>query len=69
MLARSLGMEPGGPRVICDGCGLVLNVRDDRPPPAWFLDGKPPKGWATTKREDGTRDDRCPRCRTRSSKL
>lgn len=62
-LAVMLGVEPGGPRVKCDGCGAVVHVRDDRPPPNWLLDGKPPKGWSSKKNEDGTRHDLCGQCR------
>ncbi len=63
-VAAILGEEPGGPRITCDGCGLVLNIRQDRPPPAWFLDGKAAPGWKRTRRDD-TLDDRFPRCKVK----
>lgn len=61
-LAKLMGEEPGGPRITCDDCGLRLNIREDRPPPAWFLDGKAAPGWKLT-RDGDRRDDRCPRCK------
>ena len=63
-LARMMGVEPGGPRVKCDSCGLVLNIRDDRPPPKWLLENKPAPGWKMIKTTDGMRTDTCKRCRT-----
>lgn len=63
-LANRLGVEPGGPRITCDGCGLVLNIREDRPPPSWFLNGRAAPGWKLVKQADGSRTDLCPRCRT-----
>lgn len=65
-LAKLLGVEPGGPRVTCDGCGARIVVRDDRMPPKWLLDGKPPRGWATVKNADGTRTDTCGNCRKKA---
>lgn len=62
-LASAMGVEPGGPRVTCDGCGLRVVVRDDRMPPAWLLDGKPVPGWTMTKDDDGKRTDLCKTCR------
>lgn len=61
-LAAVMGTEPGGPRITCDGCGLVYRLPENRPPPAWFLDGEAVPGWAMTRTED-KRDDRCKRCR------
>lgn len=58
-----LGVEPGGPRVTCDGCGLVLRVREDRLPPKWLLDGKAPPGWLLACGSDGARTDYCKKCR------
>lgn len=49
------------PRVTCDGCGLFIRVNS--PPPAWFLNGKAPKGWAKGTKPDGSRLDKCPGCR------
>lgn len=62
-LAAAMGVDPGPPRVKCDGCGVVLSIRDDRLPPKWLLDGKAAPGWTLTRHDDGTRDDRCPNCR------
>lgn len=61
-IAQAFGTEPGGPSITCDGCGLKLNIREDRPPPAWFLNGKAAPGWKLTRHGD-VRDDRCPRCK------
>lgn len=66
-LARMFGVEPGGPQITCDGCGLVLRIREDRPPPAWFLDGKAAPRWALTRPAEDVRDDRCPRCKPKRS--
>lgn len=62
-LASIMGVEPGGPRITCDGCGVRFNIRTDRIPPKWFLDNKAPPKWRTAKLEDGTRNDWCPRCK------
>jgi hypothetical protein len=61
-VARMLGEQARGPGVICDGCGIVRRIHADRPPPAWFLDGKAAPGWRMT-RDGDKRDDRCPRCK------
>ena len=58
---RKLGLEPGGPVIICDGCGLEYPVPPW--PPKWFLDHKPPRGWRGLRKHDGTRRwDLCPGC-------
>lgn len=46
-VAALLGVEPGPPRIICDGCGAVrlLTDRNGFGPPSWFLDRKAPPGW------------------------
>lgn len=66
-LAATMGVEPGGPRITCDGCGLVRRIPDDRLPPAWFLDNRAAPGWKLVRTEDGdggvTRQDLCPRCK------
>lgn len=60
----ALGIPDSEPRVICDGCGVVLHARTrSGGPPAWLLNGTAPKGWAGGRNEDGTRWDRCPRCK------
>lgn len=56
-----LGVDDDMPRIECDKCGLVYRIRQDRPPPAWFLDGKGPKGWLVVREHDG-RSDYCPGC-------
>ena len=61
-LAAMMGVSADGPRITCNGCGMVYRLREDRLPPQWFLDGKAPPGWATTESK-GKRDDRCKRCR------
>jgi len=55
-----LGLVPGPPEVICDGCGLRWRI-ERNPPPEWFLDGKPPPKW-TGRRTESERVDLCPRC-------
>ncbi len=57
------GVAPSGPRITCDGCGLVLSIRIDRRPPAWFLDGKAAPGWSLTRDDGDVRIDMCPRCK------
>lgn len=61
-LAKMFGMEPGGPRITCDGCKAVLAIRDDRLLPRWFMDGKAAPGWKLTRTEEA-RTDLCPRCK------
>lgn len=56
-----LGFTPGPPQIRCDepGCSAKVVLRDDRPPPAWFLDGKAPPRWRIV-RDGDTRHDYCP---------
>lgn len=61
-LARCMGVEPGGPRITCDGCGVIFRIRENRPPPVWFLDGKAPPRWRSERNGD-TRRDWCPACK------
>lgn len=56
-----LGIANDGPRIVCDECGIVYRLRTDRPPPAWFMDGKAPPGWK--RMEKPKRHDRCANCR------
>lgn len=52
------------PRLVCDGCGAVNQVPDDRMP-TWLISNRPPPGWTLTRTEgpDGVvRHDRCPKC-------
>lgn len=60
----AMGVEPGGPRVTCDGCGLRITIPDNRLPPAWLLVNKAAPGWSLTKDADGKRTDLCKSCRT-----
>ncbi len=64
-LAALTGELPSAPRITCDGCGLVWTLRDDRPPPSWFLKGRAPPGWKITRSgpELTTRDDHCGKCK------
>lgn len=66
-LASMMGVDPGGPRLTCDGpdCTARVIVREGRRPPKWLLDGRAPKGWRNSKSADGTRYDWCPECRGR----
>lgn len=59
---QKLGFEPGPPRITCDSCGLRWNLKEDRRPPAWFLNGKAPPGWRLSRNGD-KRTDLCPRCK------
>lgn len=45
--AALLGVEPGPPRIVCDGCDTAkpLVDRNGFGPPSWFLDGRAPPGW------------------------
>lgn len=64
-LAAAMGVEPGGPWVKCDTCGVKLTAITSRHgmPKKWLLDGKAPPGWRTEKHADGTRTDWCQRCK------
>ena len=57
---------PGGPtepRIICDGCRVVLPVVTRRgTAPVWFLDGRAAPRWEMV-RADGVRRDYCPSCK------
>jgi hypothetical protein len=54
------------PRITCDGCQAVINIRGL--PPEWFLDGKPKRGWSIVRDAEGMRvGDYCPTC-TRKQK-
>jgi hypothetical protein len=67
--ARFLRQEPGEPRIVCDGCGLVRNITTgSKAPPAWFLDGKAPPGWRRSRPDGllgGLRQDWCPTCKNK----
>jgi hypothetical protein len=73
-LAAMLRVEPGDPRVVCDGCGLVRSVTSPYGIPyRWFLDryldGKPVPGWFGERTEgpDGVKHlDLCPECKPKT---
>ena len=48
------------PGITCDGCRMET-IKINAPPPKWFLDGKPKRGWSIEK-TDETRMDFCPSC-------
>lgn len=64
---RALGLEPGPPRVMCDGAGcsaLVVIEGRGGMPPRWFINGKGPPRWKTVRDAyEGRRLDFCPACR------
>lgn len=55
------------PAIYCDGPGcdaMMVALTKSGGPPAWLLDGKPPKGWLCKRDESKyTRLDVCPKCR------
>jgi hypothetical protein len=59
------GLHPGADsrvkRFVCDGCGLIYNLREGRLPGKWFFDGKAPPGWKR-KGESLPREDFCGTC-------
>jgi hypothetical protein len=56
-----IGKHYRPPAITCDGCGAKYEVK--MPPPSWFLDGKPPKGWRNLRMADGSkRWDLCTQC-------
>ena len=57
------GMEPGPPRLTCNGCGKVFEFTFRGAPPEWFIKGKAPKGWSTIRNDDCTRTDYCSSCK------
>ncbi len=66
VFARVMGAEPDGPKITCDGCGLVNRIPTDRLPPKWFMDNKAAPGWSMRRSFDSdglTRLDLCPRCK------
>ena len=65
-IARLIGAQPGPPRIECDTCGLwyVIEPRGAGAcPPAWFINGRAPRGWRKRTGADGTEKHACPRCR------
>jgi hypothetical protein len=48
---EKFGLVPGPPRFTCDGCGLVVTLRTDRPSPAWLFDRRAPPGWERIEEE------------------
>lgn len=63
-LAAVLGIEPGGPWVACDGCGVRRTcTKPSGMPYAWLLDNKAAPGWKLTKSDDGRRTDLCSACK------
>ena len=61
-LASVMGVEPGPPRITCDGCGIKHVLRENKLPPKWFLDGKAPPGWRMDKQRE-VRRDYCRTCK------
>ena len=61
-VAKLLGLpDSPTPRIICDGCGAIVEVVATRgAPPVWFLRNKLPPGWS--KRDGESRKDLCPEC-------
>lgn len=59
-----LGLLPGEPHIICDGCGVTIPVANGTTfAPRWFLAGKPPPKWRGVRSHDGSkRWDLCHRC-------
>jgi len=53
-LARLLGREAAGPRIICDVCGkerVIAGV-----PPTWLIEGRAVPRWKMSLDTDGRRD-------------
>jgi hypothetical protein len=65
---EALQLVADTPHLTCDKCNLRLEIRTDRPPPAWLLDEKAPKGWMTT-RIEGKRKHYCPTCKAEIIKV
>lgn len=62
-LAKALGVVPGDPRIVCDGCAVVQRVTTRSGlPAAWFRDGRAAPRWEMV-RTDGVRRDYCPTCK------
>ena len=62
-LAKALGVVPGDPRIVCDGCRVTLRLVTRRgTPPAWLLNGRAAPRWEMV-RTDGVRRDYCPTCK------
>lgn len=64
---EAFGLEPGPPRITCDGCGFQLVIRLGMPP-AWLLDNRPAPRWKLERIEDFAsgilmRRDWCPTCK------
>jgi hypothetical protein len=59
------GVLGSDPCIICDGCHFALYIRTGASvPPKWFLDNKPPRGWAKGY-EGEKRWDKCPECKVK----
>ena len=59
-VAKLLGLpDSPTPRIICDGCGAIHEIRGL--PPGWFLRGDAPPRWGRTGNEK-SRKDLCPEC-------
>lgn len=62
-LAKLLGVVPGNPRIVCDGCGVARSVaRGNGLLYAWFAAGRAAPRWEMV-RIDGVRRDYCSSCR------
>ncbi len=60
-MAAAMGIQPGGPRILCDGpgCDAVRHIPEW--PPQWFIAGKSPPLWHKASRQP--RRDLCPKCK------
>ena len=62
------GIESSPPRVTCDGCGDRLVVNQNRLPPKWLINNRPPPRWEMEREVDTEtgivrRRDWCPLCK------
>lgn len=61
-IGPGLGLPQRDPHFVCDACGVYFYLKTNRPPPAWFLDGQPPRGWRASGEQDQKKTHACARC-------
>ena len=61
-IGEGLPISAQEPHILCDICGFKFYISTKKIPPAWFLDGKAPRGWKKVIDGESRRYDYCKKC-------